>query len=324
MTASAWGADDARSHVRRRLGLDTAAAVALSGGLMNHVHRVWRADGAGSVIVKHAPPHVASAPGIAVDPARSGFEARALRWLATRLDRRVRVPRLLDEAPGVLILEDLGDVPDLGRWLTAGGDPVVVEHLGDWLRVLHVDVAAPGQANTAVQATRLAVQYGAVGGWLLEHGVRDAAVLGERARALGARLLESGPTFVMGDLWPASVRVAQDGALQLIDWEFSTRGRPCQDLGHLAAHLWMGAQAGQWRPGAARRFLRAASATSSTRADEVAIHFACEVLIRTLGPFRSSGSLAGRVSSDPVLLEVVATAVETLRTGRLPDGVGRA
>ena len=321
MTAPGWSAEAARAHVERRLGVATAAAAALSGGLMNHVHRVWRADGARSVVVKHAPPWVASAPEIPVDPSRSGFEARALRWLSTRTDARVRVPALLDAVPGVLILEDLGDVPDLGAWLADGGDPGVLEALGVWTRDLHADASAPQGANAAVQRTRLAVQYAAVGTWLAEQGVADAEALGACARRLGQRLLAPGPAFVMGDLWPPSVRVGPRGELQVLDWEFSTRGQRCQDLGHLAAHLWMGAQAGRWGTGAARRFLQAACGGGAAGDPDLATHFACEVLIRTVGPFRDSGPFAGREPADPGLREAVASAVDTLRTGGLPSGV---
>ena len=47
----------------------------------------------------------------------------------------------------------------------------------------------------------------------------------------------------MGDLWPPSVLVRPGGGLVLIDWEMCTRGQRCQDVGHLAAHLWLGAVA---------------------------------------------------------------------------------
>ena len=48
----------------------------LSGGLMNHVWHIPAEPH--SVVVKHAPPHIASAPSIQLDDSRIIFEARAL------------------------------------------------------------------------------------------------------------------------------------------------------------------------------------------------------------------------------------------------------
>ena len=107
--------------------------------------------------------------------------------------------------------------------------------------------------------------------------------------------------------------------LHVIDWELSTRGRPCQDLGHLAAHLWMGAWVGAWGADLAGRFLTAALPHGSPTSTDVAIHFACEVLIRTVGPFHAGGPLGQLGTREPRFRRAVDVAVETLRTGRLPE-----
>lgn len=321
MTAARGSEGAARAHVAARLGRRVSRAARLSGGLLNDVHRVWFADGAGSVIVKHAPPHVAAAPEIALDPSRSAFEAAGLRWVAGRADARVVVPRVLDVAPGMLVLEDLGDLPDLGRWLSAGGDPAVLDRLGGWLGGLHADRSAPPLHNLPMQQARLAVQYAPVGERLAALGVADAAALGARAQALGERLCAAGPTFVMGDLWPPSVLVGHDGTPHVIDWELCTRGQACQDLGHLAAHLWMGAHRGRWSRGLAARFLRAVRGAAPEPAGDTATHFACEVLVRSAGPFRAGGPYAGLPDDAPAVAEATATACRVLRTGRLPPGV---
>lgn len=321
MRGGRWTDAGARAHVEARLGRRTSRAERLSGGLLNHVHRVWLADGAGSLIVKQAPPHVATAPDIPLDPSRAGFEAEGLRWVARRADPRVRVPRVLDAVADALILEDLGALPDLAAWLSAGGDPTVVERLGGWLGSLHAAADAPELWNAPVQRTRLAVQYAPVGERLAALGVADAAALGARARDLGERLLSPGPTFVMGDLWPASVLVSHDGTPHVIDWELCTRGRACQDLGHLAAHLWMGAHRGAWSAGLARRFLAAVRSGAPDRPEDTAVHFACEVLVRSAGPFRGGGPFAGLADDDPAVVSAIAVACQALRTGELPVGV---
>ena len=117
------------------------------------------------------------------------------------------------------------------------------------------------------------------------------------------------------------MRVGPGGPLQVLDWQFSTRGQRCQDLGHLAAHLWMGTQAGHWDTGAARRFLQAACGVGAAGAPDLATHFSCEVLIRTVGRFRDSGPSAGHGPADPGLRQAVACATDPLRTGGLPRGV---
>jgi len=321
MTPPHWSARSARAHAEERLGRRTSRAQRLRGGLLNHVHRVWFADRAGSVVVKHAPPHVASAPGIQLDPSRSGFEAEGLRWAGARGDPRVVVPRVLDAVPGTLVLEDLGDLPDLGVWLAAGGDGAVLDRLGGWLGGVHADTGAPGLWNRSVQQTRLAVQYEPVAERLAGLGVPDAATLGARAVALGERLLARGPELVMGDLWPPSVLIGHDATVYVIDWELCTLGRACQDLGHLSAHLWMGGHRGRWSRGLPARFLAAVRSRAPERPEDTAVHFACEVLARAAGPFRAGGPYAGLPDGAPELEAAVGLACEVLRSGQLPTAV---
>ncbi|MEC7948618.1 MAG: aminoglycoside phosphotransferase family protein [Myxococcota bacterium] len=321
MTTRRWTEHDAQAHVASRLGRPVAGAKRLAGGLLNHVHRVWFADGPGSVVVKHAPPHVATAPSIPLDPSRAAFEAAGLQWAGARRDARVVVPQVLDAVPGTLVLEDLGELPDLGSWLAAGGDAGALDRLGGWLRALHADPDPPELWNAPVQRTRLAVQYAPVAARLDALGVPDATALGAKARRLGERLLERGETFVMGDLWPPSVRMGGDGRPRVIDWELCTRGHPCQDLGHLAAHLWRGGARGRWQPGLARRFLGASAAAASSGTAEIAVHFACEVLVRTAGPFRAGGPYAGLPDGHPHVRAAIGVACAVLRSEQLPRDV---
>jgi hypothetical protein len=93
------------------------------------------------IIVKVAPPHVATAPELRLDPDRILFEARSLRVLGTGGDlnyicsEAVRPPACLDfdvEAHA-LVMEDVGDLPDLGEALRRRG----WSHLGSCVRPLH-------------------------------------------------------------------------------------------------------------------------------------------------------------------------------------------
>lgn len=307
------------------------------GGLVNVVHRVG-AEPTGSVIVKHAPPHLASAPEIPLSPARLAFEHSALCALAPggalggALGMRVRAPRVLgaDLASAVLVLEDFGALPDLATALAAQPPiAVALRPLGEALAGLHLRSAARADLaaafdNADVQATRLRVQYEPVGKWLAEAGVADASVLGARAAALGRALLAPGRCLTMGDLWPPSV-LASGADLRLIDWEFAHYGRPLQDVAHLAAHLWMREQrtkeseAARAYERARREFLLGYAAAAPTVFDaaelaDAAVHAGCEILARTLGPFRAGFLYDGLPAGDPALAAAVATAVAQLRS----------
>ena len=341
--------DAVRAFVARRMpGFEPVEAHPLPGGNLNFV---WRVEGRGGpVIVKHAPPFIARAPEIPLDPSRLAFEARALEAfgdggsLAALAREAVRPPRLLafDADAHALVMEDVGEAPDLGAWLHAAPrTPDAVRDagrtLGAFVGSLHR--ASLGDArlaarfrNLVIQETRLDVQYRAVAEMCASGGVPDAPVLGATAVALGEMLLAPGRCLLMGDLWPASILVTPEG-LRLIDWEFAHFGRPLQDVAHLAAHLWMHAHRA---PDAARAdaaltllgaFLQAyrralgpahAALFDAGELRGCAVHFACEILVRTTGPFRDGYLYEGLPPDAPPIREAVAVAAEHLRR---PDRV---
>jgi hypothetical protein len=306
----------AQVHVGERLGLGSTHAELLIGGLVNHVFRVHLTRG-DSVVVKHAPPYVASQPELALDPSRVYFEAQALEWVGQRKDQRIGVPELLDVHAHTLILRDLGPCQDLSEVLKGGGGKSLLGTLGDWLLGLHQDPGAPKLHNLPVQQTRMVLQYQSIGPCLETLGVADAAALGARAAELGARLLHSGPSLVMGDLWPPSVLVDAQGRPWIIDWEFCTKGQPAQDLGHLAAHLWMQAHVQGTPVFLAEHFLCAAQACSPAQAwasRDLRTHAACEVLTRAVGAFSKEGPFAGLGRENPTMQGAIAFALRLLRT----------
>ncbi|MCP4804581.1 MAG: phosphotransferase [Proteobacteria bacterium] len=260
---------DPVAHVRERLPqLGASQAQVLTGGLLNHV---WRVVGSGgSVVVKHAPPYVASAPDVPLDVARIGFEERALRMLGQGgvlqdvASPQVRPPRLLDRAGETLILEDLGDLPHLGE----RPSPEAAAALGRFIGRLHARSASVrGMANDGVQATRNALCYQ------------------RYDPALGVRLMQPGVCLVMGDLWPPSVLVDGWGA-RVIDWELAHFGQPMQDTAHLAAHLWLADALPAWA--AFDRSYRDEVDPQALQPDHrscFARHFGVELLVRALGPF---------------------------------------
>jgi len=342
--------DDVLPYVQERCpGFEpTGAPERLSGGNLNVV---WRVPGeARSLIVKYAPPYIAADPDTSLDPTRLRIEARCLEALGPggRLedvtDSTVRAPRPVDvnaEIP-VLVMEDIGDVPSLDQWLREA-DPEGLEEraatqgrrLGRFLGRLHATTCndehfADAFDNRPMQETRLAVQYRGVADMLRTGGVDDAETLGERAESLGETLLEPGRCLTMGDLWPPSVLVAEDG-LRLIDWELAHYGRPLQDIAHFIAHLWMQHQrAPSDAMAEAVEALRGAflgtyadtlgSAQASLWNDaerrDAAVHFGAEILVRAVGPFRDGYVYAGLDSGHPVVHEAVSTAAQHLRAPR--------
>jgi 5-methylthioribose kinase len=343
--------DDVRPYLREHLpGFEPVGPPErLPEGNLN---RVWRVSGSpdadpASVIVKHAPPHIAATPDIPLDPSRLRIEAECLQAFDTNgrlhdlASDALRPPHVLhvDLNAHVLLMEDVGTVPTLGRWLRTASDEVLAaraggigHQLGGFIGRLHRrtwadDALADRFDNHAMQKTRHAVQYQAVGDLLQQHDVADAEALGDRAEALGRRFLRPGRCLVMGDLWPPSVLVDLL-TLRLIDWELAHFGRPEQDLAHIEAHLWMQAQrapsdamqrAVRRLRDAFRTAYRAAlgekSADVLTDAmrQRAAVHFGAEILVRTVGAFQDGYLYAGLSPDHPDVQAAVRTAARALR-----------
>jgi 5-methylthioribose kinase len=310
---------------------------------------VWRVPGTErSVIVKYAPPYIAADPDTPLDPSRLTIEARCLEALgpdgplASVSGPSVRTPRPLDVSDDehVLVMEDLGDLPTLGRWLREQDPddvqrtaPTLGKRIGTFIGTLHAttvddESCADAFNNRPMQETRHAVQYQGVADMLERGGVADADELGARATALGAALMEPGRCLTMGDLWPPSVLVAGD-TLHLIDWELAHYGRPLQDVAHFLAHLWMQTHrapspsvadaVGSLRTSFLDAYEHAlgdaaeALWTEQERRD-AAVHFGAEILVRAVGPFQA-GYLYEEFFPDHLAVqEAVNTATQHLRS----------
>lgn len=335
-------AEGLTSHVSRRLDcfVVTGKPTALTGGYLNFV---WRVPGRPApIVVKAAPPFVASKPEIPLSADRVGFEAAALAlFLETgHLHDLVRgiisAPRLLDfdRDRHLLILQDLGEGPALDEIAPDRLPSQWAEKLGIFIGRLHARTFENGDVarefdNRPVQATRDALQYQEAHRLLLAAGVPRAAALSDRARSLGRQLLQSGRCLTMGDLWPRSL-LPRGERLYLIDWEFAHFGNPAQDLGHLAAHLWMLAHRSGDRSARAawteaRRLFLAeyswnAAAVSGlldeTVAEDAAVHFGCELLARTVGAFQRGYLYEGLSAESGPVKEAIATAAHHLEAPR--------
>lgn len=332
----------------------------LPGGNLN---LVWRVPGAErSLIVKYAPPYIAADPDTPLDPSRLIIEARCLDALVSEgpmaevPSSAVRAPRLLDvnEEIPVLLMEDVGDVPSIDDWLRSQSPSAVQEaapalgrRLGAFIGRLHArtcrrEELAEAFDNRPMQETRFAVQYQGVSGMLKRARISDAGALGERAETLGETLLEPGCCLTMGDLWPPSVLVAEDGPcpnrreegsrkpsrIRLIDWELAHYGRPLQDVAHWQAHLWMqkhrapstavaDAVEDLWSS-----FVEGYRGALGERKEDLwtdreehdaAVHFGVEILVRAVGPFQAGYVYAGLAPDHSAVQEAVTTAADAIR-----------
>ncbi|MGE3727031.1 MAG: phosphotransferase [Candidatus Sericytochromatia bacterium] len=324
---------------RLRPGFEPVSApVALKGGYLNYV---WRLQGKSeSWIAKQALPFLAAFPEQALSPARLAFEAKALEALgptgslAELRTETVRAPQLLAYEPeySLLWMEDIGSGPDLYHWLLQIPSLEIIaqraQELASFLADFHAYSAshvrlAKDFHNLEIQTTRLKLQYD-LATWLpqnvYEHDVY--ADLQQTVFALGERLLKPGKCLIMGDLWPASICMTEQG-IRLIDWEFVHWGQPAQDLGHLMAHCWLmsEAHAGTAIQVCTDQFWRAFSKSYWQRIefccpqlwqendyDAKRIHAGAEILIRTVGPFQKGGYFAGIPVQDPQIQKALALA----------------
>jgi len=312
--------------------------IPLKGGLMNHVWQVpCEPD---PVILKHAPPYIATVPEIELDDSRIIFEAEALQAFLGEGDLSnipsalIRPPHLLfrhDESH-VILLEDIGDSVDLAVWL--GHSKHTTEKfgalLGRFIGALHREsfnkpAFAQRFDNHAIQKTRYNVQYESIGPLCHGAGIEDAEDLGLKARQLGTRLLQEGSCLIMGDLWPASVHVTPNG-LRIIDWEFVHYGNPAQDIAHFSSHLWMlqhrlpeckDAVHSFWDNFAASYVAEIESIHdvlwTSPVYEDASIHFGSEILVRTIGPFKQSYLYDNLPDNDPLLNEAISQATSRIR-----------
>lgn len=316
----------------------------LSGGNLN---LVWRIPGnAGSVIVKHAPPYIASNPDIPMSNSRLLFEARALGSfmpsgpLSGVQQKFVQPPEYFgyDADAGLLLMEDITpSVP----WFEAlkSGNAVIssASELGRFIGKLHIKTYENQEIekrfnNLPVQETRYNVQYLSLADTLSDWEDEISHKAAERCEELGRLLLRPGRCLLMGDLWPPSL-LWSNNRIRIIDWEFAHYGRPLQDLAHFCAHCMMHqavAHASQaelyheiwssvitgYKAGTGRLYEQL---MNSDEKEWFAVHAGAEILARTIGAFSGSYLFKDRVQSS-IHSEIVREAVD-LTSGNIPGSL---
>ena len=318
----------------------------LQGGLLNYV---WQVDGEPkSIIIKYFPPYIATVPEVPLDDKRMLIEARALQTFqldgifSALNNNKIRPPQIYyaDEARKFLVMEDVESKYNIERatkkasnWILADlSGKEAGEIIGNFIGNLHslsfsrTDLAADFE-NYSIQKTRLDLQYKAIASLLKQAGIEDYQVLGDKVSKLGEKYLQQGKNVIMGDLWPNSIIPVADG-LRIIDWELAHYGYPAQDLAHFAAHLWMKSDRAKTKIEAeeldgmlASFFDNYVCALGPNREDilnsqeiiDCSIHFAAEILVRTIGSFQAGYLYDGLALTSPAIQKAIQTAVNHLR-----------
>lgn len=309
----------------------------LSGGNINFV---WRADGTGrNLIIKHAPPYIATDPSVPLSDERIDFEARMIKKLDNggslqKVSRpEIRPPKLYayDPERSLLIMEDVGDFQELQA--ASGSSEIMGKRLGQFIGNLHRSTFQDNEIaksfhNIEIQKVRNQLQYQPAWEYLNIQDKELETEIRKKSRDLGDRLLKRGKCLTMGDLWPPSVFVSDDEyEIRLIDWEFVHFGRPLQDIGHFAAHCWMQEQVAklihkkEWWNQLWNAFLKSYKNTTGPLYEklmddqdlnDIGIHIGTEILIRTRGPFKNNYIYRSFKKENSILKEADKFAISAI------------
>ncbi|ORX89063.1 hypothetical protein K493DRAFT_306087 [Basidiobolus meristosporus CBS 931.73] len=257
----------------------------LTGGLINYVWRVQltmaESGASKSVIIKQSLPYLSSNPEIKFSQERTEFEARALSFFSGRdvpaalslpvyLDDSVRqqfsticVPEILhyDQEKYVIVMQDMGDHPNIQKWLNGlSDDPSRAGHIGKLLGLYmaqihlfgyrHWEQLSPTFDNLPSREVLADVVYGGVEGILENAEIPDSAAIGQLAREFGQSVIDrntpNAKALTFGDFWSGSVYIDEcisgtksNPYLSLIDWEFFGYSSPGIEISHFAVHIFL-------------------------------------------------------------------------------------
>ena len=310
----------------------------MSGGNINHVWRVYGESG--TLIAKHAPPHIASNPDVPLSSQRITFEANALRLfdadgkLSSIAKGECRPPKLLafDPDQSLLLMEDVGDFSELGDLAFDYSPKRIGERLGSFIGSLHKMTIEDSNLkksfhNAEIQRVRYQLQYESAHEYASVDDPATTDMIKKRSQSLGQHLQKphTGKCLLMGDLWPPSVLVNESCDIRLIDWEFVHFGRPLQDVGHFAAHCWMQGQMQSENHGKYlwkdiwSTFLSGYKSTLGSEyqklidpeeLNDLGVHIGTEILVRAAGPFKEGSIYDPFKETDPIVIGAMQAAIE--------------
>ncbi|KAJ7671006.1 kinase-like domain-containing protein [Mycena rosella] len=212
-----------------------------------------------SVVLKHAPPYLASDPTQPMSVNRQHIEANALRYLANEPEIQtlfaqftdLKIPHLIhhDTTSNVLWITDLGVSQTLSKFLSTSPPPAdgtireIAVTLGNFFAQFWKITAYP-TPETIIAFSRPddqddPVYYLASTALrvMLQRGVPDAEILGARIRATMQVKDKLEPCPGMVDFWPGSILIGFDGSRGLVDWEYFGISTSGAEIGMLVAHL---------------------------------------------------------------------------------------
>ncbi|KAJ7118880.1 kinase-like domain-containing protein [Mycena epipterygia] len=260
---------DFPSYLASQLTLEPAdfQVHVLTGGLTNVTVRatfaspisMLEAQSFSSVVLKHAPPYLASDPTQAMSVHRQVIEANALRYLADEPQIRdlvaqftdLKIPQLIhhDTTANVLWMTDLGESQTLSKFLATSPPPAdatvreIAATLGTFIARFWRITAHPAPEAAAAFArpddggdpvyflasTALRV--------MSQCSVPDAEILSARVGTAMQAKDKLEPCLGMVDFWPGSILIGPDGSRGLVDWEYFGLSTPGAEIGMLVAHL---------------------------------------------------------------------------------------
>lgn len=219
-----------------------------------------------SIVLKYAPPYVASKPEFPMSPYRQTIEARALSFLAGKLDDpspkgkgqrkpinfksvlgKLQIPQLLrhDETADVIWISDLGGMTSMPEWLAAPSTTPAHatragRELGRFLALLFAATRNPSKELAAIfhnpydrHDDIMPYNHATVIRLLTEIGAPDAVELGERYKWSYKPPSQDCICLGICDLWMGSVLVDEEGNVGLCDWEMFSRSEGGAELGML-------------------------------------------------------------------------------------------
>ncbi|KAJ7491142.1 kinase-like domain-containing protein [Mycena latifolia] len=239
----------------------------LTGGLTNDTVRatfvrptsLFNSQPLNSVVLKHAPPYLASDPTQAMSVHRQFIEANALRYLAEKTEIRdlftqftnFKIPQLIyhDTTANVVLITDLGESQTLSKFLSSSPLPAdvtvceITATLGAciaqfWKVTAHPSLETttaflrpddPGEPANFLTSTALRV--------MSQRDVPDATILSARIGTMLQAKDKLEPCLGMVDFWPGSILIGPNGSCGLVDWEYFGLSTPGAEIGMLVAHL---------------------------------------------------------------------------------------
>ncbi|KAJ3114704.1 hypothetical protein HDU96_001753 [Phlyctochytrium bullatum] len=236
-------------------------ATALSGGLVNNVHRIAvfpnlaANEPVASFVAKHYPPFVRAVPEFALSTARGRVEYESLKAIASARAESAMwlTPKPLhhDAQQHIVVMEDLGTnltslTDRLG--LNAGTLDVeaVASGLAGFLEVLHgIRVESHPELTEALETSK-AARGELTKGLLADISATLIPALGEESAAkwvgryAALEATDKSQVLAFGDLWPYSVLLSPDvSRLHIIDFEFANLGSGDMDMVQFAANLFL-------------------------------------------------------------------------------------